>query len=146
MSSVALELTRDDVSPALALLAGAGLQRRVLMAAGTVLASLGQRAVDEPGLRPAAWPARKSGGANPLLVKSGTLRHSIHAQLAGADAVKVGTPVIYGAVHQLGSAKSSGRGSGIPARPFFPVTAGGQLTDIAVVRMHQAVARVIAGA
>ena len=75
------------------------------------------RAFDEPGLRPAAWPARKpSKAGNPLLIKSGNLRQSIHAQLVGNDAVRVGSPVVYAAVHQLGSRKK-----GIPARPFFPV-------------------------
>ncbi|NBW11983.1 MAG: hypothetical protein EBR82_28525 [Caulobacteraceae bacterium] len=143
--SFQLTMTRDEVSPALARLAGADLQRRAIYAAGTVVMSLAQRAFDEPGLRPARWSRRKSGGSHPLLVKSGTLRQSIHVQVSG-DTARVGNPVIYAAHQQFGSAKTSGRGSGIPPRPYFPVDAQGGLTRLAQERIGKAIERLIAGA
>ncbi|MFZ4764431.1 MAG: phage virion morphogenesis protein [Roseimicrobium sp.] len=108
--------------------------------------TLAQRAFDEPGLRPARWSRRKSGGSHPLLVKSGTLRQSIHVQLVSGDTARVGTPVIYAAHQQLGSAKTSGRGSGLPPRPFFPVDDQGGLTRLAQERIGRAIERLIAGA
>ncbi|MBL9177606.1 MAG: phage virion morphogenesis protein [Verrucomicrobiaceae bacterium] len=121
--AIAIQLKLDEISPSLAALADDALKKRILLAMGTVIESTAVRAFDEPSLRPAAWPARKkSKASNPLLIKSGNLRQSIHTQVQGSDAVKIGSPVIYGAAHQLGSTKR-----GIPARPFFPVV-GDQLT------------------
>jgi|UniRef100_UPI003784ABDC hypothetical protein len=65
---------------------------------GTVVESFAVRVIDEPSLRPKAWPARKrSKATHPLLIKSGNLRQSIHTQAQGAESVKVGTPTVYGA-------------------------------------------------
>lgn len=115
--ALSFQLRLDQVTPSLSALADDALRRRAVQAMATLVESYAVRAFDEPSLRPAAWPARKKSKAtNPLLIKSGNLRQSIHAQLTGNDAAKVGTPVVYGAVHQLGSSKR-----GIPARPFFPV-------------------------
>jgi phage gpG-like protein len=125
--SLTLELKRDDISPRLAALADDELKKKILLGVGTVIESHAVRAFNEPDLRPKAWPARKKAAKHPLLIKSGDLRQSIHTQVQGSDSVKVGSPKPYAAVHQLGSDKTSGRGSGIPARPFFPVLEG-QLT------------------
>lgn len=115
--AIAFQLKLDEITPSLANLADDELKKKILLGMGTVVESLGVRAFDEPSLRPTAWPARKkSKAAHPLLIKSGNLRQSIHTQVQGSDSVKVGTPVVYGATHQLGS--KDGR---IPARPFFPV-------------------------
>lgn len=115
--AIAFQLKIDEITPSLAALADDDLRKRILLAAGTVIESTAVRAFDTPGLRPKAWPARKqSKAANPLLIKSGNLRQSIHTQMQGGDSVKIGTPVVYGAAHQLGSTKR-----GTPARPFFPV-------------------------
>lgn len=119
--SLTLELKRDDISPSLAKLADDDLKKKILLGVGTVIESHAVRAFDEPSLRPKAWPARKKAAKHPLLIKSGDLRQSIHTQVQGSDSVKIGSPKVYAAVHQLGSDKTSGRGSGIPARPFFPV-------------------------
>jgi phage gpG-like protein len=119
--SLTLELKRDDISPRLASLADDELRKKILLGVGTVIESHAVRAFDEPDLRPKPWPARKKAAKHPLLIKSGDLRQSIHTQVQGADSVKIGSPKIYAAVHQLGSDKTSGRGSGIPSRPFFPV-------------------------
>lgn len=144
MSAISITLLKDEITPSLAHLSDPALIGRATLAAGTVIGAIAQRAFDEPGLRPTAWPGRKSGGSNPLLIKSGTLRQSIHVTQQGADTVRIGTPVIYGAVHQLGSAKASGRGSGIPARPFFPVVED-QLTGNASQLVSDAVRKVIGG-
>lgn len=145
MAAISLSVTKDQVTPKLGALANPDLIRRATLAAGTVVGSLAQRAFDEPGLRPTPWPARKSGGGHPLLIKSGTLRQSIHVRPEGSDAVRVGTPVIYGAIQQLGSDKSSGRGSGVPARPFFPVL-NNQLTGVADEAIRDAVSALVGAA
>jgi phage gpG-like protein len=142
MAAISFIVAKDLVTPKLAALASPELIRRATLAAGTVLGSLAQRAFDEPGLRPTPWPQRKSGGSHPLLIKSHTLRQSIHVRPEGSDSVRVGTPVIYGAIHQLGSAKSSGRGSGVPARPFFPVL-NDQLTGVASDAVNDALTALI---
>ena len=125
---MSFELTRDDVSPSLARLGDERLLARGVLAAGTALMAITQRAFDEPGLRATPWPPRKSGGSHPLLLKSGTLRQGWHVRPQGSLAVLIGNPAKYAAHQQFGSAKSSGRGSGVPARPTFPVTKSGVLT------------------
>jgi phage gpG-like protein len=138
VSAISFDLRVDEISPSLQTLASDELRKRCLMAAGTVISSLAQRSFDEPNLRPAPWPARKSGGSHPLLIKSGTLRQSIHLQIESGNSVRIGTPVVYGAIHQLGSDKKKGRGSGVPPRPFFPVL-NDQLTGNAKAMIKEAV-------
>ncbi len=46
----------------------------------------------------------------------------------GTSATSRGYP--YPAVHQFGSNKESGRGSGIPARPFLPINKEGQMPEV----------------
>jgi len=138
--AIAFQLKLDQITPSLGALADEALRRRMVQAMGTVVESLAVRAFDEPGLRPSAWPARKKSKAtNPLLIKSGNLRQSIHTQLSG-DTAKVGTPVVYGAAHQLGSAKK-----GIPARPFFPVVED-QLTGHAQAEIQDVVDALVGNA
>lgn len=143
MSAISLRLTKDTVSPSLARLADDSLIAKCTLAAGTVIGAIAQRSFDESSLRVAPWPERKKPAPNPLLIKSGTLRQSIHVKQEGTTTVRIGTPVKYGAVHQLGSAKKSGRGSGIPARPFFPVDASGQLSGEAKSQIDDAVKQII---
>lgn len=135
----------DDISPSLSRLASEQLKDKLLMGAGTVIQSLAQRAFDEPGLRPSSWPARKTGGTHPLLIKSGDLRQGIHVQKTGTDTVRVGSPTKYAAHQQLGSAKTSGRGSGVPARPFFPVL-NDQLTGNATAEINDVMSALIGSA
>jgi len=121
MAAIEFVLSSDDISDKLKALEDPALKARILNAAGTLVTSYAQRAFDEPSLRPEVWKPRKKTKAkkqptHPLLLKSGTMRQSIHHQLIGTDTVQMGTPVIYGATHQLGSEDGS-----IPARPFFPV-------------------------
>lgn len=58
---------------------------------------------------------------------------AVSAVLIGKDSAKVGTSVVYGAAHQLGSKKK-----GIPARPFFPVVED-QLTGHAQAEIQDVV-------
>lgn len=126
MPGLGFTLTRDSISPALAHLAGSELENRMVLGAATALAALAQRAFDEPSLRPSAWAPRKpsSKGDHPLLILSGTLRQSIHPSGLGGGAAEIRIPPVYAAHQQFGSDKTSGRGSGIPARPFFPALDG----------------------
>lgn len=57
------------------------------------------------------------------LVDSARLRDSI-THRADADEVEVGTNVVYGAIHQLGSADDGSAPRGIPARPFLGIDDG----------------------
>jgi len=66
------------------------------------------------------WPNKKD-GTESKLQKSGTLARAFHLEVSDSHA-SVSNPVIYAATHQLG--RDFGRGSPIPARPFFPVIDG----------------------
>ncbi|MBE7497084.1 MAG: phage virion morphogenesis protein [Verrucomicrobiaceae bacterium] len=145
MPGLSLHLHKDEISPSLDALAAPALKQRMLDAAGTLITSLAQRAFDEPSLRPSSWPRRKDKLPHPLLVRSGDLRASLYHKVNG-DEVVIGSPKKdYAAHHQLGSSKASGRGSGIPARPYFPVL-NGQLTDEAVAELDDIMSALIGGA
>jgi phage gpG-like protein len=111
------------------------------------LAQRAKRAFDEPGLRPAPWPARKfPGDGHPLLKEDGNLWKSIRATAAGQMA-QIVSDRAYAAIHQFGVAKSwtikpknkkalgiPGLGAfkkvtikGIPARPFVPIDSAGNV-------------------
>jgi phage gpG-like protein len=145
---------RDGISPALAALTRHMRDKRpVLEAMGLAMVSLTQRAFTDESLRPSPWPARagtkfgqrfsrsgktirtvlnsRSGAEeHQLLRKSGTLWHSIRISRLTNELVMVASDRKYAAVQQLGSKKKSGRGSGIPARPFFPFVGVGRMTDL----------------
>jgi phage gpG-like protein len=153
-------LTQDQISPSLAALSEPSLRQRVLKGMGTVVMSNAQRAFDEPSLRPTPWAKRK-GGTNPLMIKSGDLRQGIHMQVQG-ESVVVGSPAKYAAIHQLGgtiTAKGGGllrfkigdrwiskKSVKIPARPFFPFDARGQLTGNARQEIQDVTDALIGGA
>lgn len=114
----------------------------ILRAAGMALVSIATRAFDEPALRPAAWPPRKRNTGKPLLIRTSALRRSLRVVEVDAASVTVGTDRPYAAVHQFGTKKAKGRGSGIPPRPFFPVIGTpGKLTSIAAREITLAVKR-----
>ncbi len=98
------------------------------------------------GKYPVQWQksrrAQVKGGQT--LVQSAVLRNSIHSE-AGAASVRIGSPVIYAAIHQYGRVVRPKRGKflafkgldgtlvrlravRIPARPFLPVNAFGKLS------------------
>lgn len=140
----------NGLTPALAEKARRLKDRRpVLEAMGAELVSITKRAFTDASLRPAAWPLRKDGGGgtqgrdgrgrfktigNPLLRKSGALWHSIAISAITQDHVDVSTDKPYAVTHQLGSRNKSGRGGGIPPRPFFPWI-GGRMTPDALRRI-----------
>ena len=141
MSGLAFTITRDAISPALALLGGDALSRHILQGALSIIVADAQRAFDEPSLRPSTWlprKARKGDNGHPLMILSGDLRKGLFSQLTGSDSGVFGSPQIYAATQQLGSAKPTGRGGGIPPRPFFPVLAD-HLTDAVTSKIDAAV-------
>jgi len=132
-----IELTEDDISEDLRKLAenSEDVLEDALEAAATAMAALGQRAFDEPGLRPAPWPAlsadygesrkkkvkaKNKNAKVQLLIDSGTLYQGVQAQGA-----VFGATAPYAAAHQFGYDDH-----GLPARPYLPITEDGEsLTD-----------------
>lgn len=118
-----LQLRRDAITPDLRKkLVRVQKLDPVLRAMGAVVVSMARRAFAAPDLRPGPWAARKTPGDKPILVRSGLLKKSPRVTEVTSSFVKVGTDRPYAAVHQFGSKKKRGRGSGIPARPYFPLT------------------------
>jgi phage virion morphogenesis protein len=128
---------RNTLSRGLAARARALSRRRpILDAIGAELVALTKRAFSDPALRPSPWPPRKmTRSPHALLVNTGALRASIRVVQTTNDTVSVGSDLAYAAVHQFGSARRKGRGGGIPARPFFPYDAGGNMTPAARARV-----------
>lgn len=138
---IAFKVHKDAISPSLRkALRAAADPKPALSAAGEVLVQMAKRAFDEPKLRPAAWPALKPatlkakarrGKSNAILKSNGTLWRSLRVLSADKTMVTVGSDRPYAAYHQLGTRH-------IPARPFFPVTAQGKLTETAKTRIESA--------
>ena len=122
--SISIRITADTISPGLArAIRSTNNPRPILEAMGLQLAAITKRAFTDPALRASAWAPRKGGGSHQLLRKSGALWHSPRISELTNSSVSVGSDRIYAAIQQFGSSKKSGRGSGIPARPFFPFKA-----------------------
>ena len=71
-----------------------------------------------------AWSAKYEKtrhGGHSLLQGNNDLLNSINHQVQGRS-VEVGSHLVYAAHHQFGSEKTSGRGSGIPARPYLGIS------------------------
>lgn len=103
-------------------------QKRALQAIGQLVASRATQAFRTASFRPSPWAPRKPSkrdDGHPLLIKSGTLRQSISWKLDGTDTVVIGSSQKYAIYHQGGT-------KNMPARPFFPVDAYGQLTPTAM--------------
>ena len=99
-------------------------RRKALEYIGARLASDATRAFKAASLRPSPWAPRKDRKAkHPLLIKhpEGGLWKSISSKIEGEDTVAVGSDKKYAVYHQLGT-------KNMPARPFFPVDADGNLT------------------
>jgi len=146
--SVSIRITHDSISPGLArIIRQAKNPHPVLEAMGLQLASITQRAFDNPSLRASPWAAlkpktiaekRKHGKSDVILKRSTELVKSFRVVVSGRS-VTVGTNKIYAAIQQMGSAKKSGRGSGIPPRPFLPFREG-EMTPLAKAKI-EAIAR-----
>ncbi|MGA3268065.1 MAG: phage virion morphogenesis protein [Verrucomicrobiota bacterium] len=141
MSGLGFHLTRNDVSPALSKLAATARHPApVFRAMGTVFLSITMGTFNDAGAdyRPKVWVPKKDGTPSKLQ-KSGTLSRSFHLAVTDKNAT-VSNPCIYAATHQFG--RTEGRGSPIPARPFFPVV-DGKLTDRAAEKIRLAGLRAI---
>ena len=119
---------------------------------GTTFKSITEGTFSSKGAsyRPAYWP-RKQDGSVSSLRKSGLLSSSFFLRVFGPNAA-IGNPTVYAAVHQFGSQawhqgfskdtrKTRVRSvirSGIPPRPYFPITPQGQLTARALDRVLRA--------
>lgn len=101
--------------------------RPVMEAMGLAVVALTKRAFSDATLRAAPW-RRKKDGSPATLRKTGTLWRGPRITRLGSNFCRVGSDRKYAAVHQLGSRKRRGRGSGIPPRPHFPFTADGRPT------------------
>lgn len=124
-SLIMFTLRRNDISPAITRMirAASGPQRRAMLRAmGTTFMSITQGNFNQVGAsyRPTPWAAKKD-GSPATLKKSGLLAQSFHLEVTDSFA-KVSNPTVYAATHQFG--RDWGRGSRIPARPFFPVLNG----------------------
>jgi phage gpG-like protein len=110
---------------------------KALEAAGLVVVSMAKRAFNDEDARPGTWeplkPAtiaekKRAGKSSAILKRDGVLAKSPRVIEVTKTKVTIGTDRAYAAVQQFGSSKSSGRGSGIPARPFFPFDLEGNIT------------------
>ena len=138
---MSFKITRDDISPKLRKMAAlAHHPEKVYRAMGTTFMSITMGNFNDVGsdYRPVAWPAKKDGKPSKLQ-KSGALSRSFHLAVTNTSA-KVSNPMIYAATHQFG--RKDGRGSPIPARPFFPVE-NGKLTPEAEEKIAAAGTREI---
>ena len=147
----------DKISPLLeAKFRAASDKRGIHRAIGTGLMGITKRAFTDPSLRPSTWAPKKD-GTPATLRKSGTLAKSFFTPVATESEVTIGTDRKYAAIHQLGGktrphvirAKKAKAlktpfgfrksvnhpGSNIPARPFFPFTSTGQLTQRGIVEV-----------
>jgi phage gpG-like protein len=112
-------------------------RRPVLSAAGAALASQAQRAFRDAALRPAPWALlaastlkRKKGKGN-TLIDTGALWQSILAGAPTESSVSVVSDRPYAAFLQDGTRK-------MPARPFFPFSASGEITPAAATSVENA--------
>lgn len=126
-------LLRDTISPDIRRRAAAvGNKRPLLLAMGTAAVSLGKQSFSNASVRPAAWPARKDPDkTHPLLLLSGNLEASLRGDRIQGDTVYLDSNTPYAATHQLGR-------DDIPARPFLPVLASGQISPLGRTKVERA--------
>ena len=136
----------------------------VLDAAGVELVGIAKRSFNDSGLRAAPWPPKKRPNGQPLLKLTGNLWQSLRVVAADGASVTVGSDRPYAAIHQLGGrirrpeirprnkkalfwpgaahpVKKVGPATiNMPARPYFPFDANGNLAPFAA-RKLESVAR-----
>jgi phage gpG-like protein len=129
---MALIKIRDTLSPDLIRRAKAVREKRPLLEAmGQSVKSLAVQAFTDPAKRAQAWQPRKDKKPHALLQKSTMLRKSIRVIGFTSHSVLIGSDRPYAAIQQLG-------GEHIPARPFLPFYASGQITPLGRVRVERA--------
>jgi len=102
------------------------LIREMLDSVGSEIASQTQRRIEREKRSPdgEAWKpwseqtARRRSGTQSLLFFEGHLAGSIDHEVAG-DEVRVGSGLVYAAIHQFGGRAGRGRKVEIPARPYL---------------------------
>ncbi len=125
---------QDGITPDLRRRAQAAGDKRPLLAAmGQAVKALGIQAFTDPALRAATWAPRKKEpkDGHAILQKSTMLRKSIRVIEVTNDRVIIGSDRPYAAIHQLG-------GKHIPARPYLPFYASGQMTGLGKQRVERA--------
>ena len=65
-----------------------------------------------------------------ILTESARLSHSISYQVQAPKSVLVGTNIQYAAIHQFGGKAGRNKSVKIPARPFMPFNAKGEIPKI----------------
>lgn len=130
--------SKDDISPRLKRAAAAAKSPKLMHAVGTGLVGYTKRAFNFPAMRPAPWPAKKDGSPATLKSREATLWRSIRVVKAEARRVRIGSDRPYAAIHQLG-----GKTRPMPARPYFPFTAAGQLTAAGAKNVGQVIQTVL---
>ena len=91
-----------------------------------------------------AYQARKHQNKDKILQLRGTLRNQL-AYNYSDKGVEFGSARVYARHHQFGSKKKSGRGSGIPARPWLGVskTNSADLTEAAADVLQQQIRKIV---
>lgn len=166
-------LMKDTLSPALfRMLSRVRDRASLMMAIGQRARDMAVEAFTDPSKRVAPWPAKKDGSAATLYYR-GVLKQSLRLIGFDNDSATVGSDRPYAAIHQLGGRTSphvikpseamalhfrvgpksyyatqvNHPGSVIPARPYFPIDAQGNLhpemkADAAdMVRQHLELSR-----
>lgn len=144
MAAAIISITRDDLRPALARLTALGRDTTpVMRSMGTTFQSITEGNFNSAGasFRPTPWPPKKDGSPSNLK-RTGLLWHSFHLTYTATTA-SLSNPTPYAAIHQFGSDKKKGRGSGIPPRRFYPIL-NDQLTPAAQDKIIAAGLRTIA--
>ena len=155
---MSFKVTKDTLSPGLAKMArSCGNPKPILEAMGEKLVSITTQAFRNEALRPAAWPPVKKKGGSPLYA-SGALKHSIQVTGLTNNYVTVETDRPYAPYHQFGTRPyeivarlkkalfwpgaahpvKSVHHPGLPARPFFPFDASGNMTPVAKQKVEAA--------
>lgn len=109
----------------------AGDKRPLLAAMGQAVRTLSVQAFTDPAKRPQYWAPRKDDKPHALLQKSTLLRKSIRVLGYTGQAVLIGSDRPYAATHQFGR-------DAIPARPYMPFYASGQMTSLGRQRTERA--------
>jgi len=131
-----------DARAALDRLFSAGLQQ-VSTEIGSLVEDQTKRRIADDKTAPDGTPwadwsedyaATRKAGVQSLLVGRGDLLGSIQNYTSG-DTIRVGTNLVYGAIHQFGSAGAEG---GIPARPYLGLSREDEreITDLVIGRLE----------
>ena len=116
-----IRIFADEITPVLAAMAAPAAKAAALLAGGTQFAAIGQRAFDEPHLRPSPWAPRVDDEEHPLLKKSGFMWQVFQVGQPDGETIDVGNSASYAMYHQAGQGRKY--------RPFFPVDGDGTITE-----------------